>query len=124
MIPTMIFHREETLENENIVPPSYKIIDISRIIFPRNTCKIGYRAPDCLVDNEIMIGINGVAGLRVVPLKDEKLLVEIGGVNVMEKIRILEEKIHILEEKINQIHYAPGMPGYMLAQQDFIKTSE
>ena len=44
----------------------------------------------------------------------------IGEITVLkENIRLLEEKVAQLEEKIGMVYYAPGFPGYILAEQEF-----
>lgn len=83
---------------------------------PRNTVSIGYKVQMPLVDEEIVIGTNGKAAIRIYPLKDGSHIVEIGGVNIMAKLQLMEERL-------NELSHAPGMPGAMLAQQQFINDS-
>jgi len=47
---------------------------------------------------------------------------ELNPLELIEKMNNLEKKVEDISLKINEIYYAPGMPGYLQAQESYNNT--
>ena len=84
-------------------------------IIPRRDIYIGSARPIILNEEDVYLFTS--------QMNNEDIRIAATNRKQEEKIHQLEEKIYQLEEKYEELYYAPGNPGFLIAQADFEKKS-